>query len=293
MGTTGITGTTGTTATTATPSPPPNPTLDHTRTRLLPSAFLRYEHASRASPFSWYAGLGHTERFPDYWELFSPNSGPTGTRNAFSGIAPEKTTQIDVGARYRAKTLDAWLSAYVGRVEDFILFSYREAMGASTSQATNVNAQIAGGEFGASWKPGAHWRLGASAAYAWGRNGASGEPLPQIPPLDARFTADYSRGAWSVGGLWRVVAAQRRYARGEGNVVGQDFGPSAGFGVVSLHAQYDFDRRTQLTLGVDNLFDRAYSEHLNLAGNAGFGYPAGTPVMEPGRTVWARLRFRL
>lgn len=270
-----------------------NPTHDDERTGVMPGGFVRYEQALRSMPVTWYAGLGHTERFPDYWELFSPARGPAGTTNAFTGIQPEKTTQLDVGVRYRTETIDAWVSAYAGRVDDFILFTYGSSMGASTSQATNVNAQIMGGEFGATWRPGARWRFGASAAYAWGRNADTGEPLPQMPPLDARFTADYVRGAWSVGGLWRVVAAQRRYALHEGNVVGQDFGRGAGFGVVSLHARYDFDRRTQLTVGVDNLFDRAYSEHLNMAGSAGFGYPAGTPVMEPGRTVWARLSFRL
>jgi len=270
-----------------------NPTRGDERTRLLPGGFVRYEETLRALPLAWYAGLGHTERFPDYWELFSADRGPAGAANAFAGVRPEKTTQIDVGARYRTGAVDAWLSAYAGRVDDFILFRYGSAMGASTSQAINVNARIMGGEVGATWQPAARWRLGASAAYAWARNEATGAPLPQIPPLDARFTVDYARGAWSVGGLWRVVAAQRRYALHEGNVVGQDFGPSAGFGVVSLHAQYDFDRRTQLSVGVDNLFDRAYSEHLNMAGNAGFGYPAATPVMEPGRTLWARVRFRL
>ena len=28
------------------------------------------------SPTTLYVGLGHTQRFPDYWELFSPNMGP-------------------------------------------------------------------------------------------------------------------------------------------------------------------------------------------------------------------------
>ncbi|MEK6293465.1 MAG: TonB-dependent receptor, partial [Paraburkholderia tropica] len=116
---------------------------------------------------------------------------------------------------------------------------------------------------------------------------------PQIPPLDVRLNADYTWRAWSVGALWRIVAPQRRYTLHEGNVVGQDFGPSAGFGVVSLHAQYDLDKRTQFSIGVDNLFNKAYSEHLNLAGNAGFGYSGGVAIMEPGRTIWGRLRFRM
>ena len=57
-------------------------------------------------------------------------------------------------------------------------------------------------------------------------------------------------------------------------MVGQDFGPSAGFGVFSLNAGYAISKQVKLSLGVDNLFDKAYAEHLNLAGDAGFGFPA-------------------
>ena len=44
----------------------------------------------------------------------------------------------------------------------------------------------------------------------------------------------------------------------------------------------------KLALGVDNLFDKTYAEHLNLAGNSGFGYPGGVRINEPGRTLWLR-----
>ncbi|SBV36671.1 hypothetical protein STPYR_11601 [uncultured Stenotrophomonas sp.] len=45
---------------------------------------------------------------------------------------------------------------------------------------------------------------------------------------------------------------------------------------------------------VDNLFDRAYAEHLNLAGSADFGFPADpVRINEPGRTFWLKLDYRL
>jgi iron complex outermembrane recepter protein len=271
----------------------PNPTFDDDRTRVLPSGFLRYERDLAALPVTWYAGVGHTERFPDYWELFSAKRGPVGSVNAFTAIKPERTTQLDIGAQYKSDRLDAWVSAYAGYVQDFILFDYAAGMMGPTTRATNVNAQIMGGELGASWRPLASWRFDSSLAYAWGRNATSGEALPQMPPLEARFGAEYTRGDWSAGGLWRVVAPQRRYALNEGNVVGKDFGPSAGFGVLSLHAQYRINKATQLSVGVDNVLNKAYAEHLNLAGNAGFGYPANAPVMEPGRIAWVRLSTRM
>ncbi|MBN3786946.1 TonB-dependent copper receptor [Burkholderia sp. Ac-20353] len=271
----------------------PNPTFEDDRSRVLPSGFIRYERDLAALPVTWYAGIGHAERFPDYWELFSAKRGPDGSINAFSAIRPEKTTQLDIGAQYRSDRLDAWVSAYAGYVQDFILFNYSAGMMGATTQATNVNAQIMGGEAGVAWRPVAPLRVETSLAYAWGRNVASGDPLPQMPPLEARFGLEYTRGAWSAGGLWRVVAPQRRFALNEGNVVGKDFGPSAGFGVLSLHAQYNLSKTVQLSVGVDNLLDKAYTEHLNLAGNAGFGYAANTPVTEPGRTAWVRISAKM
>ncbi|KVN09521.1 TonB-dependent receptor [Burkholderia stagnalis] len=271
----------------------PNPTFDDTRSRVLPSGFVRYERDLAALPVTWYAGIGHTERYPDYWELFSAKRGPDGAVNAFSAVQPEKTTQLDIGAQYRGDKLDAWVSGYVGYVQDYILFNYAAGKMGMTTQSTNVNAQIMGGEAGLAWRPVAPLRVETSLAYAWGRNATSGDPLPQMPPLEARFGLEYTRGAWSAGGLWRVVAPQHRYALNQGNVVGKDFGSSAGFGVLSLHAQYNVSKTVQVSVGVDNVLDKAYTEHLNLAGNAGFGYPARTPVNEPGRTAWVRVSAKM
>lgn len=265
----------------------PNPTVGQGRWRALPSAFLRYEHDVKGSPAMWYAGVGHTQRFPDYWELFSPRRGPSGSVNAFSSLQPERTTQLDVGAQYNGTRLDAWISAYAGVVRNFILFDYAEGQ----SQASNVGARIMGAEAGTTWRPARAWTVETALAYAWGRNADTGQPLPQIPPLEARVGVEYQRRAWSLGALLRLVAPQHRYALNEGNVVGKDFGPSAGFGLLSLHAQYYVSQSVQVSLGVDNLLNKAYSEHLNMAGNADFGGPARTTVMDPGRTLWARVKL--
>ena len=44
-------------------------------------------------------------------------------------------------------------------------------------------------------------------------------------------------------------------------------------------------------MGVDNLFDKAYSEHLNKAGNSAFGYASTEQINEMGRNFWAKLSF--
>ncbi|MET5021141.1 TonB-dependent copper receptor, partial [Burkholderia pseudomallei] len=52
-----------------------NPTFDDLRSRVLPSGFVRYERALASLPVTWDAGIGHAQRFPDYWELFSAKRG--------------------------------------------------------------------------------------------------------------------------------------------------------------------------------------------------------------------------
>ncbi|MHB0852560.1 TonB-dependent copper receptor [Stutzerimonas nitrititolerans] len=254
------------------------PSAGDSRSDNLPSGFLRYEHDLQSIPATAYVGLGHTQRFPDYWELFS------GGADAFEKLDPEKTTQLDFGLQYSKGPLDAWVSAYVGQVRDYILFSY-----SPSKYSENIDARIMGGELGATYRLTPNWKTDASLAYAWGKNSSDGEALPQMPPLEGRLGLTYEQGDWSAAGLWRVVAAQNRVAEGKGNVTSKDFDESSGFGVFSLNGAYRVNQNFKLSTGIDNLFDKAYSEHLNQAGNAGIGLSADERINEPGRTWWARV----
>lgn len=258
------------------------------RTDLLPAGFVRVEHNLAEMPVMFYVGIGYTERFPDYWELFSPTYGPGGSADVFDNVKTEKTTQLDIGAQYTGKRLNGWVSAYIGRVNDFILFRY-DPHHPRISQVDNVNATIMGGEAGIGYQLTETWKTDASLAYSWGRNIDDHQPLPQIPPLEARLGLTWEHGDWSSTGLLRLVSSQHRVAINEGNVVGKDFDSSAGFAIFSANAAYRLNKSVKLSAGVDNLFDKAYSEHLNLAGNSSFGYSANTSVNEPGRTFWGKV----
>jgi len=273
-------------------TPMPNPTTGMERKESLPSGFVRYEY-DMGGRWGSYVGIGHTERMPDYWELFSPTRGPVGAANAFAGVQPERTTQLDIGVQYKGTKVDAWASVYEGRVRDFILFDYMQGPMGNSTRARNVDAAIRGGEAGVDWRPAEGWKVSGVLSHAWGKVQDSDTPLPQMPPLEARFSTSREHGNWSWGTLWRVVARQDRVSTRQGNIVGRDLGPSAGFGVFSVNGGYRFNEQLQLTAGIDNLFDRAYSEHLNLGGNSAFGYPAEpVRINEPGRTAWVKLNLR-
>ena len=215
----------------------PNPTAGGSREETLKAGFVRFEQDVDRT-LSWYAGIGHTERMPDYWELFSADAGPSGAVNAFAGVDTEKTTQLDVGLQYRGKRASAWVSAYAGRVDDFIQFRYIDGMMGPMSMVSNIDARTIGAELGGEFRPSQDWKLGGSLAYARGTDRDSGRPLPQMPPLEGRFNVDWDNGTWSAGALLRVVDGQDRVAEGYGNVVGQDIGPSSGFATVALNAGY-------------------------------------------------------
>ncbi|MGI4855672.1 MAG: TonB-dependent receptor domain-containing protein [Janthinobacterium lividum] len=276
----------------------------------LASGFLRFEHDLTSLPMTVHAGIGHASRFPDYWELFAPRNGlyngshsgsgsqagspavpqarPQASHgvNAFSSVRPERTTQIDIGARYLQGERQAWLSAYAGRVDDFIVFDYRSAAG---SRVRQVQAHLLGTELGGQWPLTPRWQAQASLAYAWAHDHDTHRPLPQVPPLEGRLALTYRQGRAEAGALWRVAAGQRRRAVDQGNVAGRDLGASHGFGVLSLHAAYAVSKTARVSIGVDNVLNRRYAEHLNKAGSATFGYPSATRVNDPGRTAWARL----
>ncbi len=64
------------------------------------------------------------------------------------------------------------------------------------------------------------------------------------------------------------------------------------FGVFSVNGTYRFNESVRLSLGVDNLFNKEYTEHLNRDGDAGFGFSSNYQLREPGRTFWAKTDFK-
>lgn len=256
------------------------------RSQNLPTGFVRLESEFPTLNTKTYVGVGHVQRMPDYWEIFSPSLG-NGSTDAFNTVKTEKTTQLDLGYQYQGQYLNHWASAYAGYVQDFILTQY-----GSATNALNVNAKILGGEFGVGYKFTPHIQTDVSTMYAWGENTTQKRALAQIAPLEARVNLRYVADQYSMGALWRIVAPQHRYSQKQGNVVGYDLGPSHGFATLSLNGAYRWNNGVTLALGVDNMFDRTYSEHLNKLGNANVGFSGTEQINNIGRNYWARIEFK-
>ncbi|MDR3111834.1 MAG: TonB-dependent copper receptor [Elusimicrobiota bacterium] len=263
-------------------------TKNDDRKNLLPGGFLRFEQNIDEKDLIWYAGIGHSQRFPDYWELVQNNTIITG-KNAFQYLEPEKTTQLDIGAQYKINKFNLWLSAYAGMVEDFILFNYSTSMGMESKSVQNINAQIYGSEFGINYEITQEVKAKTSLSYSYGKNESDNNPLPQIPPLEGKISLIYDTEKWQTGLIWRLTAKQDRVSINQGNVVGKDFSESDAFNILSANVSVLLREHIKLSIGIDNIFDTAYYEHLNLAGNSNWGFSANEKIYEPGRIFWLKL----
>ncbi|MDC5416890.1 TonB-dependent copper receptor [Acinetobacter baumannii] len=272
--------------------------------KTLPSAFVRWENQRPDLDFKSYIGLGYVERMPDYWELFSPEHGNAGTTNTFNGVNPEKTLQLDLGFQQQHGALNIWTSAYAGLVDDYILMNYHDhshlhpnehgghGSHGITPGAKNVDATIAGAEAGIGYQFTDHIQADLSAMYAWGKNTTDDKPLPQISPLEGRLNIRYVADKYNFGLLWRAVAEQNRVSLHQGNIVGYDLKPSKGFSTLSLNGSYNLRKDIDVSVGIDNVLDNTYTEHLNKAGSAGFGFASEEQFNNIGRNYWVRMSMK-
>ena len=264
-----------------------NLATDTERKETLPSGFVRIE-SELAEHVKTYAGLGYVERVPDYWELFSTKYHQS-AGTTFADLENEKTAQFDAGYQYEQGAFKSWASAYAGLINDYILTKYTSMTDAHTR---NVDATIAGAEVGMGYQFTDALQADVSAMYAWGENTTDNTPLPQISPLEGRLNLRYVQDRYTLGALLRVVDGQSRISKDEGNIVGYDLKESSGFGVLSLNGSYNLNKSVDVSVGVDNVLDKTYSEHLNKLGLNGTGSAAKVQFNNSGRNYWARISMK-
>jgi iron complex outermembrane receptor protein len=252
--------------------------------RDLSARFVRYEQDLAGRPVTTYIGVGCNERPMDYWEAVNKIGLSTS-----SNLNPEQTTQLDAGVLWKTRAIRGSISTFYAGVDDYILTRTNGTAGCANANgcAQNVDATRYGMEADLAWKLDAAFTLRGSLAYVHADNDTLNVPLAQTPPLEGKLGLDYKTGAWTLGSVLRMVAAQDRIHVGYGNIVGQDYGATSGFSTLALNASYRAGKQSLLSFGVDNVFDKTYAEHL--ARDNTFEAGTSTRVNEPGRFVWAKL----
>ncbi|HKL77096.1 MAG TPA: TonB-dependent copper receptor [Gammaproteobacteria bacterium] len=201
-------------------------------------------------------------------------------------IDPEKHHQAEVGIQWQAEAAALSATAYYNDVTDYILRDLGNIDG-NDNRANiyrNINATLIGGELTAQRKWAGHWLTRATASYVYGENDSDDTALAQTPPLEGTVGMDYQASRWNAGAEVRMAAKQTRVDLASG----QDLQETPAFAVVNLKGGVELGEHAHLKLGVDNLLDTTYAEHINRVQDPNSGNPV--LVNEPGRSVWARVK---
>ncbi len=237
----------------------------------LDSAFIRYEHT--VNDWLFHVGYGMAQRAPDFWE-----------RSRMDGEHVKKETnhEIDFGFLYNTDALAISTTVFASQMKDYILIDQ--------GRSRNINADRYGAEAQVQWNFAQNWNVSSSLAYTYGKNKTDHRALAQIAPLEWNTSLNWSNEEFSAGAVWRVVNSQHRYAEGQGNIFGADSGAGAGFGILSLNASWKMKNELTLLAGVDNVFNKNYSEFISRTAQDTYTYqPQKFKVNEPGRRAWLRL----
>lgn len=180
-------------------------------------------------------------------------------------LRPEKSTQIQVGGKWRSEGMEAELLVYRNELRDLITRIKQDTLtqqGYPLYQKENVEkAFIQGLETNWTYHIGKNWTAQGSLTYTYGQNRTQNEPVRRIPPIFGRLAIDFEPTKhWSIGAEWLGADKQDRLAKGdtEDNRIPQ--GGTPGWQVLNLHASYAW-RGFSAQLSGNNLFNEDYRTH--------------------------------
>jgi iron complex outermembrane receptor protein len=248
-----------------------------------------------AAPLELSLGVGSAVRVPEpeerWFSLKRMGSDWVGN----PGLEPSRNTAVDVGATYRAGRLQLSANAFASRVDGLVVLAdvprrniVAGVMNATAKTYRNVDARLAGGEASAAVTVTDRVFLSGSVSYVRGTQDARPDlgilstNVAEIPPLSGRAGVRWDDGRLFVEVEGVFAAAQTS--------VDTDLSESAtpGWGTANARAGYTLGSFA-LTVGVENVFDRLYSQHLSYQRDP---FRSGVKVPEPGRNVFANLSFR-
>ncbi|MEZ5069548.1 MAG: TonB-dependent receptor [Bacteroidales bacterium] len=205
-------------------------------------------------------------------------------------LKPEVNNQADLTFQWteRRTRLDidfflAYMQNYISSVIDPELLP-RLPLSPGVRQFTNLESAMKSG-LELNWVQELPWGLEhrLSLAYTRAKDLESGEPLPEIAPLDLRFRlqGEYLKGKLLPGLLLRHAMAQERISESYGETV------TPSFTLVDVHLAVRATEWLRFSLGVNNLFDTAYYEHLSRSVQG-----STLPIFAMGRNASASVNIR-
>lgn len=260
----------------------------------LPGGSLRLRWRA-AAPLELSLGVGSVARVPEPEERWFSLKRMGSDWVGDPGLEPSRNTAVDLGASVRAGRAQLTVNVFASRVDGLIVLAdvaKRNAvpgvMNATAKTYRNVDARLSGGEASAAVTVTDRVFLSGSVSYVRGTQeprpdlGILSTDVAEMPPLSGRAGL-----RWDDGRLF--VEIEGVFASAQANV-DTDLQESATPGWCVANARAGITLGSfALVVGVENLFDRLYAQHLSYSRDP---YRSGVRVPEPGRNVFANLSYR-
>ena len=240
------------------------------------------------------AGAGSAARAPESLERYGDRMGATRAQrgNEFMGVPalePERTWQSDLGVTLQTGRLDATLTGFARYHDDYITFEEAPDVPSALPMTPpevfryiNGEAFFWGGELEMAYALRRGVTLQATGDYLWGRDNTLDEAAYGVSPASLQLGArvqPFDDRLFFEANL-RGVATQTRVAEARGEA------STDGYVLANLRFGLPLPQGLTLRAGIDNLFDTTYANHLNVRNQF-----TRAPILEPGRSVFARLRY--
>jgi len=246
-----------------------------------------------ATQWSLSLGVGSVVRPPTalerYAHQFPANKSQTSAE--FLGtpsLAPERSTQADLWIEGTGEHWTLSVNGFARHLDDYITFEPAPNVDPilplsppTVFRYVNGTAKFVGGEVSAAVSPVPPLTLSAAGSILWGRDETLDEPAFGVAPpsatLGVRWSPSVKLSRVSevyVDGAVNLAAEQDRVARSRNESA------TDGYTTVDLRVGAQVLGRVNLKVGVQNLFDVAYTNHLNAKNPF-----SGARIPEPGRVV--------
>lgn len=262
-----------------------NQDLSKTDKRFMPTTQLTYQRRFGENVRTWITA-GYTERAPTVSEQYAFY-----IFNAYDGydyigdvdLENEHSLQGDIGMDAGFGGFDLRSTAFYYRLYDYILGISRSDISPMTHGASGVRvySNISGATMtGGSLQMSYEWKFGlrieSQTTYTRGSD-SKGNPLPLIPPLKNRLGLQFEFDRSFAEVVVESASPQKR--------VDSDYGeqPSSGYSLIHVRGGTYFpwsNNRLTVHLGVENLLDRNYRDHLDWGG-----------IPRPGINAYLNLAF--
>jgi iron complex outermembrane receptor protein len=240
-------------------------------------------------------GLGHTVRVPEHSERFFALKRKGADWVGNPELSPSRNTGVDIALAFERTGFYVGAGMYANWVDDFITVHNQSrindaprVMNAKARSYANVDATLWGGEIDVVLSLTDQLFLSGDLSYVRGTKQASreqevfSENIAEIPPLRSRISLRYEGGKW-FGSVEGVFSARQDHVDTD---LREEETPGYAIANFRVGARHD---RFSLTLGVDNVFDELYIEHLSYQRDP---FRSGARVPDPGRNLFVNVGFR-